>query len=458
MSKELFGTDGIRGVANTEPMTVEVALELGRAAAYVFRRDHRRHSIVIGKDTRLSGYMFESALAAGICSMGVDVLLLGPLPTPGVAFITRSLRADAGIVISASHNAFQDNGIKFFSREGLKLPANLEKEMEDLVSEGAIAHIRPTAYNVGKAYRIDDALGRYVEFVKNSFPKGLTLDGLKIVLDCANGAAYKAAPAVLRELGADVVVTGDQPNGTNINKNCGSLYPEVMQNLVRQHAAHVGIALDGDADRVIFTDDKGNVVDGDQIMAISVQDHFSDPSRHKLLVATVMSNLGLDKWIRSLGGELIRTQVGDRYVIEEMIKRNALIGGEQSGHIIFRDFTTTGDGLISALQVLRIMVMTGKPLSELCKVFHRFPQVLLNVRVREKRKLDSIDSVQKSIVNAEKTLGKDGRILVRYSGTEPIARIMIEGEKEEQIQQFAEGIAAAIKKEIGENQKEEARP
>jgi len=457
MSKELFGTDGIRGVANTEPMTVEVALELGRAAAYVFRRDHRRHSIVIGKDTRLSGYMFESALAAGICSMGVDVLLLGPLPTPGVAFITRSLRADAGIVISASHNAFQDNGIKFFSREGLKLPAHLEREMEALVSEGAIAHIRPTAHDVGKAYRIDDALGRYVEFVKNSFPKGMMLDGLKIVLDCAHGASYKAAPAVLRELGADIIVTGNQPNGTNINEKCGSLYPEVMQKLVKEHQAHAGIALDGDADRVIFTDDKGNVVDGDQIMAVCGQDYFSDSSRKKLLVATVMSNLGLDKWMRSLGGELIRAQVGDRYVIEEMLKRNAVIGGEQSGHIIFRDFTTTGDGLISALQVLRIMVSTGKPLSELCSIFQRFPQVLLNVRVREKKSLETIASVQKSILHASQTLGKDGRILVRYSGTEPIARIMIEGENEDQIKNLAEDIADTIRKELGEGKKEGAR-
>lgn len=450
MTLELFGTDGIRGVANTEPMTVEVALQLGRAAAYVFRRDKRRHSIVIGKDTRLSGYMFESALAAGICSMGVDVLLLGPLPTPGVAFITRSVRADAGIVISASHNPFQDNGIKFFSREGLKLPTQLEREMEQLVAEGTIAHIRPTALDVGKAFRIDDALGRYVEFVKNSFPKGMTLDGLKIALDCAHGAAYKAAPLVLKELGAQVFVYNNQPSGVNINDQCGSLYPKVIQEKVLQHKADVGIALDGDADRVIFSDEKGNQVDGDDMMAICVEDLFSNNQRKKQLVTTVMSNFGLDKLVRSLGGEIVRTGVGDRYVIEEMIKKDAFFGGEQSGHIIFRDFTTTGDGLITALQILRIMVESGKTLSELCGTFERFPQVLLNIRVCEKRDLEKISSVQKAISEANRVLGNQGRTVVRYSGTEPIARVMIEGENSDQIKKLAEEIAEAIEKEIGE--------
>ncbi|MBI1870612.1 MAG: phosphoglucosamine mutase [Chlamydiae bacterium] len=447
---KLFGTDGIRGVANTDPMTVEVALQLGRAAAYIFRKNHRRHSIVIGKDTRLSGYMFESALAAGICSMGVDVLLLGPLPTPGVAFMTRSLRADAGIVISASHNGFEDNGIKFFSREGLKLPARLEEQMEQLVSRGTITHIRPTAHDVGKAYRIDDALGRYVEFVKNSFPKGMTLDGLKIVLDCAHGAAYKAAPLVLKELGAQVFVYGNEPNGTNINKKCGSLFPEGMRQKVMEHHAHVGISLDGDADRVIFSDEKGSLVDGDDMMAICARDLFLNGYRKKLLVTTVMSNFGLDQFIHSLGGEILRTKVGDRFVIEEMLKRDALFGGEQSGHMIFRDFTTTGDGLISALQILRVLVESGKFLSELRSCFQRFPQVLLNIRVREKKNLEEIVSVKKAIHQANQALGLEGRTLVRYSGTEPIARVMIEGENQDQIQKLAENIAEAIEKELGE--------
>ncbi|MBI1883089.1 MAG: phosphoglucosamine mutase [Chlamydiae bacterium] len=450
MSLKLFGTDGIRGVANTEPMTVEVALQLGRAAAYVFRRNHRRHSIVIGKDTRLSGYMFESALAAGICSMGVDVLLLGPLPTPGVAFMTRSLRADAGIVISASHNPFEDNGIKFFSKEGLKLPEQLEKEIEQLVREGTIAHIRPTAHDVGKAFRIDDALGRYVEFVKNSFPKGMTLDGLKIVLDCAHGAAYKAAPLVFRELGARVFVYGNQPNGTNINENCGALYPKNMQDGVILQAADVGIALDGDADRVIFSDDKGEAVDGDDLMAICAEDLFKDSHRKKLLISTVMSNFGLDKLIRSLGGEMIRTQVGDRYVIEEMLKQDTSLGGEQSGHIIFRDFTTTGDGLITALQVLRIMVESKKKLSSLKKILERFPQALVNIRVRDKKNLENIPAVQKAILSAREVLGDGGRTVVRYSGTEPIARVMVEGEDADKIQKLAQDIAGAIEQELGE--------
>lgn len=447
---KLFGTDGIRGVANTEPMTVEIALQLGRAAAYVFRKGTGRHSIVIGKDTRLSGYMFESALAAGICSMGVDVLLLGPLPTPGVAFITRSLRADAGIVISASHNAFEDNGIKFFSREGLKLPEHLEQEIESLISEGTIAHIRPTADDVGKAFRIDDALGRYIEFVKNSFPKGMTLDGLKIILDCAHGAAYKAAPLVFRELGAKLSVYNNQPDGLNINKHCGSLYPQIMREKVLQEKANVGIALDGDADRVIFSDEKGQEVDGDHIMAICARDLFRNGSRNKLLVSTVMSNFGLDKFIQSLGGQLIRARVGDRFVIEEMLKNEAYFGGEQSGHIIFRDFTTTGDGLITALQVLRIMIESGKKLSELCACLERFPQVLLNIRVREKKALDQIPSIQKTIEQAGKILENRGRTLVRYSGTEPIARVMVEGENPAQIRVLAQNIADAIQKEIGE--------
>ena len=453
MNPKLFGTDGIRGVANTDPMTVEMALDLGRAAAYVFRRDELRHSIVIGKDTRLSGYMFESALAAGICSMGVDVLLLGPIPTPGVAFITRSLRADAGIVISASHNPFQDNGIKFFSREGLKLPAQVEAEMESLVANETIKHIRPTAHHVGKAYRIDDALGRYIEFVKNSFPKGMVLDGLKIVLDCAHGAAYKAAPNVFQELGAKVFVFNNHPDGMNVNDLAGSLYPEMAQARVKDCNADVGISLDGDADRVIFCDEKGEIVDGDDIMALCAKDLFQKQEKKKILVATVMSNFGLDKYLESFGGKVIRTPVGDRYVIEEMLRQDVCFGGEQSGHIIFRDFTTTGDGLISALQVLRIMVESGKKLSELRGEFKRFPQVLLNVKVREKKKFEEMPSVQKAIEKANGFLKSQGRTLVRYSGTEDIARVMIEGEDEVKVKALAQEIADAIDIELGERRR-----
>lgn len=448
--KKLFGTDGVRGVANTEPLTAEMALKLGRAIAHVFKRDERRHRIVIGKDTRLSGYMLESAMMAGICSMGVDSVLIGPLPTPGIAFITRSLRADAGVMLSASHNTYEDNGIKFFSNNGYKLPDKLEEDMERLIFSGELDYIRPTATDIGKAYRIDDATGRYVEFVKNSFPKGMVLDGMRIVLDCANGAAYKVGPWVLRELGAEVIVYNDEPNGTNINLNCGTLHPEVIRKGVIDHKADVGIALDGDGDRIILADEEARVVDGDHILAICGLDLLRDGQlKNNILVGTVMSNWGLERLIRDAGGRFIRAQVGDRYVIEEMMNQDANLGGEQSGHIIFRDYTTTGDGLITALQLLRIMRITGKQLSKLCKIMEKVPQVLVNVRVNNKRPLNDLHSVQAAIMTAKEKLGDKGRVLVRYSGTEPIARVMIEGPDHDEIDSLAMNISEEIKRELG---------
>lgn len=449
--KKLFGTDGVRGVANVYPMTSEMAMQIGRAAAYLFKNGSRRHRIVIGKDTRLSGYMIENALVAGICSMGVDVLQVGPLPTPGIAYITSSMRADAGVVISASHNPFQDNGIKFFFKDGFKLPDEIELKMEKLVFSEKIDSLRPVATEVGKAYRIDDAAGRYVVFLKSTFPKDLDLAGMKIVLDCANGAAYKVAPAVLEELGAEVIPIGVKPNGTNINSGCGSLHPEVMSEAVKSHRADLGIALDGDADRVIFVDEFGNVVDGDQIMAICATDMIRQKKlRKNTLVATVMSNMGLDIAMRKAGGKVIKTDVGDRYVVEAMRKGGYNLGGEQSGHMIFLDHNTTGDGTLSALQLLSIIRRSGKTLSELAEVMIPLPQVLVNVRVSEKRDVMEIPAVAELIKSTETRLGQDGRILVRYSGTEPLLRIMIEGNDKYQITAWAKGIGEAVEKEIGE--------
>jgi len=451
MKKRLFGTDGVRGVANNDPMTVEIALKIGRAAGYVFRRhDQHRHRIVIGKDTRLSGYMLECALASGLCSMGVDVMLVGPMPTPGIAFITRSLRADAGIVLSASHNPYQDNGIKFFSNTGHKLPDKMELEMEKLIFSGKIDHVRPTADDIGKAYRVDDALGRYVEFVKNSFPKGMTLDGVKIVLDCANGAAYKCAPEVYRELGAEVIVFNNEPDGVNINKDSGSLFPEKMCKQVLKYKADIGIAHDGDADRVILSDEKGRQVDGDFIMAIAALDMLKEGElKNETVVGTVMSNLGLQLALSRAGIKFLRTDVGDRYVLKKMLEVGANFGGEQSGHIIFSQHTTTGDGLITALQVLKIMQKEKKPLSQLCQVMQRYPQVLLNVRVKQKKDFKNVREIQKEINLIEESLNGDGRLLLRYSGTEPIARVMIEGENKKKIQGMAKRLAGVIGKKLG---------
>lgn len=448
--RKLFGTDGVRGTANQDPMTSEMALRIGRAAAHVFRDSSRRHRIVIGKDTRLSGYMIESALTAGICSMGVDVLLVGPVPTPGIAFLTRSLRADAGVVISASHNPYEDNGIKFFGRDGFKLADEVEEKMERLIFSGELDSIRPTAAEIGKAYRIDDAVGRYNEFVKSSLPRGMDFSGLRVVVDSANGAAYKIGPRILIELGADVISLYDQPNGTNINRGCGSLHPEVISRAVAANHAHMGIAYDGDADRAILCDEKGALVDGDVVMAICALSMIKEGKlRHNTLVATVMSNLGLERAVEGAGGRLLRTAVGDRYVMEKMIEGGYNLGGEQSGHIIFLDHNTTGDGLVTALQVLAIMRQTGKPLSELASCMKTYPQTLVNVKVKTRRDLAEIPEVAKRIKDIEKTLNGRGRLLVRYSGTEPKVRVMIEGEDEAAIRRQAEDLAGLIREKLG---------
>lgn len=442
----LFGTDGIRGVANLHPMTAEMALALGRAVAhYASLQKGRRHRILVGKDTRISCYMLENALSAGICSMGVDVLLVGPMPTPGIAFLTRNMRCDAGAVISASHNPFQDNGIKFFSRDGFKLSDEVEDEIERMVLSNNIDAIRPTAERVGKAFRIDDALGRYVVFVKNSFPAHMNLEGIKVVLDCAHGAAYKAAPLVFEELSAEVTAIGVEPDGHNINRDCGSLHPEIICAEVRRIGAHIGIALDGDADRVIFADEKGNVVDGDQIMGLIAWDMIQKGRlRQNTLVATVMSNIGLELAMNEMGGSLVRTQVGDRYVVERMRKDDLNFGGEQSGHLIFLDKNTSGDGILSGLQVMRVMAETGKPLSELAAKVKKFPQIQKNIEVAEKKDLESDIQVGMVLKQAEARLGGRGRVLVRYSGTQSVCRIMVEGENQDVVNEVVEMVADGL--------------
>jgi phosphoglucosamine mutase len=456
-SKKIFGTDGVRGTANIEPVTAETALKLGRAAGHVFKnlesqaRGRGRHKIVLGKDTRLSGYMLENAISSGILSMGVDVLFIGPLPTPGVAYVTRSLRADAGIVITASHNPYADNGIKFFRADGYKLDDKIEAEIENLVFSGRIENIRPTADAIGKAVRIDDALGRYIEYAKASFPRGMTLEGMRIVLDCAHGAGYKSSPCVLRELGAEVIVYGDQPDGMNINKDCGSMHPDQVCQQVRAHKACLGIAHDGDADRVLLCDETGALIDGDDIMAIAGCEMLAESRlAEKTVVSTVMSNAGLEAAINSAGGKVVRTAVGDKNVIDEMLRHGFNLGGEQSGHMIFRDYSSTGDGLVSALQILRIMKAKDAPLSKLAKCWTRFPQLVTNVRVREKKPFDELDGLRKLVNEAEQELkGQGGRLLLRYSGTEPKARLLLEGRDAASLQKWSEKICGAIQKQIG---------
>jgi phosphoglucosamine mutase len=460
--RRLFGTDGIRGVANRYPMTAEIAVRLGQAVAHHFRHEHRRTRILVGKDTRLSGYFFENALAAGITSMGADVMFVGPLPTPGIAFLTTDMRADAGIVISASHNPYQDNGIKIFGADGFKLPDAVELELEHLIlatnpktsldieAEGDPLGGLLDPHRIGRARRYEDARGRYQVFVKSTFPKQLVLDGLKIVVDCANGAAYRVAPAALEELGAELVVLGASPNGTNINADCGSLHPRYAAANVLQTGAHLGITLDGDADRLILVDEKGQLVDGDAIMALcGIEMKRQGKLAGDTLVATVMSNLGLEVALRQHGVHLERTQVGDRYVVSHMREHGYTVGGEQSGHLIFLDHATTGDGLVAALQVLAIMQRTGTPLSELRKVMEHYPQVLVNLQVREKPPIDDMEDVQTAIAHANKRLGDQGRVLVRYSGTEPKARVMVEGPNTALIQSCANEIAGAIRLAIG---------
>ena len=455
----IFGTDGVRGVANVEPVTAETALKLGRAAAHVFMRlnprtlpEGVRPKIVLGKDTRLSGYMLENAMVAGLTSLGVDVLLIGPLPTPGVAYITRSLRADAGIVLSASHNPYEDNGIKFFRHDGYKLDDQVEQEIERLVFTGEIESIRPTAGKIGQAKRIDDALGRYVEFAKQSFPRGMSLDEMHVAVDVANGAAYKSTPCILRELGANLTVAHNEPDGTNINMQCGSTYPQEIQRIVRESGARVGITHDGDADRVLLCDENGEIVDGDEILAIAATSLLrSGRLQQDTVVATVMSNFGLDETLAAAGGKLIRTKVGDRYVIEEMLQRKLNLGGEQSGHMIFRDFTTTGDGIVSALQILRIMHETGEPLSKLKTCLKKYPQAQRNLKVKSKPPIEELHEVVRLRDEIERELNGKGRVLLRYSGTEPKIRLLIEGREFDQIDKHANRMADAIQTAIGAN-------
>jgi phosphoglucosamine mutase len=453
-TRRLFGTDGVRGVANVHPMTAEMALALGRALAYLLRRGPHRHRIVIGKDTRLSGYMLETAIAAGICSMGVDVMLSGPLPTPGIAFLTESMRADAGVVISASHNPYQDNGIKFFSRDGFKLPDETELEIERLILDSAhdadFRELRPTATRIGKAKRIDDAIGRYVVFLKSLFPKDLSLDGLTVVVDCAHGAAYHVAPAVFEELGAKVIALGVKPDGKNINDGCGAVHPDAMARAVLKHGAQLGLALDGDADRVIMADERGRIVDGDAIMAIAGRDLLARRAlAKKTVVATAMSNVGLERALAEVGGRVVRTAVGDRYVVEEMRRNGYNFGGEQSGHLIFLDHVTTGDGVAAALNVLAVMQREERALSELARCFEAVPQALVNVMVRERRPLEDLPQVVRAVAAAERALGRDGRVFVRFSGTEDKARVLVEGPDARRIRALADEIAGEIRRALG---------
>ncbi len=443
---KLFGTDGVRGVANLDPMTSEMAMKVGRAAAHVFRTREGRHQIIIGKDTRISGYMLESALTAGLCSMGVDVLLVGPLPTPAIAFLTRSLRADAGVMISASHNPYQDNGIKFFSNDGMKLPDELEQRIEHLILSNEIEHIRPTAEAIGKAYRIDDAEGRYIEFVKRSLPRDMDFQNLRVVLDCANGAGYHVFPKVIRELGAKVWVMGNEPDGVNINDGCGAVHPERLQQMVRDRKADIGIALDGDADRAMFVCEQGQVVDGDHALAAFALD-LKRLGRLKkdTVVGTVMSNFGFDVCMREAGITLVRTAVGDRYILERMVADHYNLGGEQSGHMIFMDYHTSGDGLITGLQMLKLMKRAQKPLSEIAQCMGATPQVLLSVKVPRKPDLETLPALQQAIQDKETQLNGAGRILVRYSGTEPLLRVMVEGQDDSIIREIAEDLVNVVK-------------
>jgi phosphoglucosamine mutase len=448
--RKLFGTDGIRGTANVHPMTPEVALALGRAIAHVFReRSGERHRILIGKDTRLSGYMFEDALAAGICSMGVNVIQVGPVPTPALAFLTRDMRCNAGVMITASHNPYQDNGIKFFAADGFKLPDAEELRIEQLIETGEVADVIVAPDQIGQAQRIEDARGRYIVHLKNTFPAELTLEGMRIVIDCANGAGYKVGPMALRELGAEVFEMGCEPNGRNINDDCGSLYPERIATRVCELRADVGIALDGDADRVTLIDERGEILDGDVLMWLCARDmHKRGTLKGGGVVATVMSNLGLETALGDLGIELVRAPVGDRYVVERMRSGGYNLGGEQSGHILVLDHATTGDGLMSALQVLALLARSGKSLSELNEGFERFPQVMVNIAVAEKRPLDELASMQEAIAEVEAELGNEGRVLIRYSGTENKARVMVEGRDEMRVQEIANLLARKLKQAL----------
>lgn len=446
---KLFGTDGIRSAVNEHPMIPETVLKIGMAAGYLLREKGGRNMILIGKDTRLSGYMIESALTSGICSMGMNVILVGPMPTPGIAFLTRTLRLDAGIVISASHNPFMDNGIKFFSSKGFKLPDELEKKIEILVNDEKLLKYRAKGSEIGKAYRLDDATGRYIEYIKSTLPRGITFEGMKIVVDCANGAAYKTTPWLLRELGAEVIAINDRPDGLNINANCGSLYIKELQKFVKLHKADVGIAHDGDADRTILCDEKGRIVDGDQIMGMwAVEMKNNKTLKKNTVVSTIMSNLGFENYLKKNDIKLIRTKVGDRFVVEKMLEGGYNLGGEQSGHVIFLDHNTTGDGPLTAVQVLYLMKKRNSSLSKLSSKIKLFPQILTNVEVKHKQDINSIPEIMAAIKSAEKKLEGTGRILVRASGTEPKIRIMIEGINKKLITKLSNDIAKIIKEKM----------
>ena len=448
MTRKLFGTDGIRGLANVEPMTAQTALRVGMAVGKIFTRGDHRHKVVIGKDTRRSGYMIEPALAAGFLAMGMDVTMIGPLPTPAVAMLTRSLRADIGVMISASHNLYKDNGIKLFGPDGYKLSDETEAEIEALVETGTEGSLAASA-DLGRAQRLDDSEGRYIEFVKNTFPKGLRLDGLKVVVDCANGAAYKVAPAALWELGAEVVPLGVEPNGFNINDGCGSTDTDMMCRAVREYGADLGIALDGDADRALVADENGELLDGDQLMAMVAESwHRSGRLRGGGVVATVMSNMGLDLYLKELGLGLARTKVGDRYVVEQMRHGGYNVGGEQSGHIILNDYSTTGDGLIAALEVLAVLVRSEQPASQVGRKFKPLPQLLRNVRFNGTRPLEE-ESVQLAVRDGESRLGDRGRLIIRTSGTEPLIRVMAEGYDEALVENVVADIVDAIENVVG---------
>lgn len=445
MTTRLFGTDGLRGTVNQYPMTADVALRLGLAAGMRFGKGDRRHRVVIGKDTRLSGYMLESALTAGLCAAGMHVFMVGPLPTPAISFLTRSMRADLGVVISASHNPYYDNGIKFFDAQGFKLPDNVENEMSDMITNPDHKWDYPPSEKVGRAYKIDDAPGRYIVYIKSSFPAHLSLNGLRIVLDCANGANYKVAPLALEELGAEVFKLGTDPDGLNINRECGSLYPQKVAEKVREVRADIGLALDGDADRLIVVDEHGTILDGDQIMALCAQAMMERGELpNNTLVTTVMSNMALEVFMKERAGTLLRTAVGDRYVTEAMRETGAMLGGEQSGHIIFRQYSTTGDGLLAALQILRIMCEKKRPLSELAGLLTPFPQELINVRVEKKIPFDQSPAVGEAVAKIEAELGGRGRVLLRYSGTESLCRVMVEGEDAKIVRRHAEYLAEVV--------------
>jgi len=447
---KLFGTDGVRGVANEHPMTAEMAMNIGRATAHLFKRKGHVPKIIIGKDTRISGYMFENALVSGICSMGVNAILVGVIPTPGIAFLTSSMRADAGIVISASHNPFQDNGIKIFSGDGFKLPDETELAIEETIFSNNMQQLHPSPDELGKAYRMEDARGRYIVFLKHTFPKEHTLEGTRVVLDCANGATYRVAPATFFELGADTFTLFDQPDGKNINVDCGSQHPEALMKEVLKRKADVGFAFDGDGDRLIAVDEKGTVLTGDQVIAICAKIMKKEGTLgNNLVVRTVMSNLGLSEALEKLGIDSILTKVGDRYVLEQMLERNATIGGEDSGHVIFLQHHTTGDGIITALQVMAAMKKEGKPLSELAKIMDVFPQALINVDVKSRQDISTIPEIVKVIKDVEDKLGTKGRVLVRYSGTQNMCRVMVEGPTLEETEKYCGQIAEVVKARLG---------